>query len=207
MIEVFATTPVPWKPRATLPAFTNAGSVMVAQPLRSDHARAGKCYNNVQDAIARHGGDAAYGWALADLGPHRALGGKLPPPLYGRFMNHVLWRDSDGKLWEVTPTAVVQNKDVREFKPTEFILDSSATFEHISAEDWYTRPTRYLPMRPEGIATAHYLTMAQRAQDNNERNQWLGEALQAIAVEGFKPLVWKVEMLGDRMGRIWLNAE
>jgi hypothetical protein len=204
MTEVFVTTSGSWEQPAISLGATN---VFVADPFQSDEARVGKCYNNVQAAIARHGGEATYGWALTDFGPHRGRGGKLPPPLYRRWLNHVLWRDPRGKVWEVTPNAVVDNHSVREFKPTEFILDATATFEIITNEEWYTRPARYLPVRPEGVSTADCLTKAQLAQDERERNHWLGEALRSIAALGFRPLEWKVEMVGRRMGSIWLIAE
>ena len=204
MIEVFVTTPGSWEqPAISL----GATSVFVAEPLQSDEARVGKCYNNVQAAIARHGGEAVYGWALTDFGPHRARNGKEPAPLYRRWLNHVLWRDPHGKVWEVTPNAVVDNHRVREFKSTEFILEAAATFEIITDQEWYTRPAHYLPVRPEGVVTANCLTKAQLAQDDNERNHWLGEALRSIAALGFRPLEWKVEMIGRRMGSIWLIAE
>lgn len=204
MTEVFVTMSGRWEQPAISLGATN---VLVAEPLRSDEARVGKCYNNVQMAIAQHGGEAAYCWALTDFGPHRARGGNQPAPLYRRWLNHVLWRDPRGKVWEVTPNAVVDNHRIREFKPTEFILDASATFEIITEEEWYTRPARYLPLRPEGVVTADCLTKAQFAKDEYERNHWLGEALRAIAALGFRPLEWKVEMVGRRMGSIWLIAE
>jgi len=158
-------------------------------------------------AIARQGGEAVYGWALTDFGPHRARGGNLPAALYRRWLNHVLWRDPRGQVWEVTPNAVIDDHQVRGFRPTEFIPEASATFEIITDEEWYTRPARYLPLRPEGIPTAECLTKAQLAKEEHERNHWLGEALRAIAALGFRPLEWKVEMVGRRMGSIWLIAE
>jgi len=204
MTEVFVTTSGSWEQPATSLGATN---VFVAEPWPSDEARVGKCYNNVQAAIARLGGEAAYGWALTDFGPHRARQGKHPAPLYRRWLNHVLWRDPAGKVWEVTPNAVVDNHSVREFKPTEYIPDAAATFEIITSEEWYTRPARYVPWRPEGVVTADCLNKAQHAQDDNERNHWLAEALRSIAALGFRPLEWKVEMVGRRMGSIWLIAE
>jgi len=193
-----------WQPSSITLGATN---MLTALPWSSDDARVGKCYNNVQTLVNRFGGEAAYGWALTDFGPHRARNGKHPAPLYRRWINHVLWRDSRGTLWEVTPNAVVDNHSVREFKPTEFILDPTATFEIITDHEWYTRPSRYLPVRPEGITVADYLTKAQLAADEQSRNHWLGMSLQAIEAAGFKALEWKVEMIGKRTGSIWLIAE
>lgn len=203
MIEVFVTTSGSWEQ----PALSLGSPIFAVDALPSDEARVGKCYNNVQATIARKGGQAAYGWALTDFGPHRARGGKQPAPLYRRWLNHVLWRDPSGKLWEVTPNAVVDNHSIREFKSTEFIVEAAATFEIITDDEWYTRPARYLPQRPEGVQAAECLNKVQHAQSDNERNQWLGEALRAIAAAGFRPLEWKIEMVGERMGSIWLIAE
>lgn len=204
MTEVFVTTTGRWEPPTLAIEAPNA---VVAEPLRTDEARVGKCYNNVQATIARHGGEAAYGWAITDFGPHRARGGKDPAPLYRRWLNHVLWRDPGGRLWEVTPNAVVDNHSVREFKSTEFIYDPTATFEIITESEWYTRPARYLPERPEGAVAAECLNRVQHSQSDNERHRWLGEALQAVASAGFRPLEWKIEMVGTRLGSIWLIAE
>src|SRR5436190_23810465 len=80
-----------------------ATKALTVPPRAGDEARVGKCYNNVMAAISRHGGQAVYGWALTDLGPHRLGSGKTPAPLYRRWLNHVVWRDAHGKLWEVSP--------------------------------------------------------------------------------------------------------
>jgi len=176
-------------------------------PLPSNEARVGKCYNNVMSAISRQDGEAVYGWALTDFGPHRISGDKTPEPLYRRWLNHVLWRDAEGQMWEVSPNAVIDDHSEREFLPTEFIPDATATFEIHSEEEWFTRPSRYLPVRPEGITVADYLTKAQLAPNAGERNRWLGEALNALSLAGFRPREWKVEMIGKRTGSIWLIAE
>jgi len=180
---------------------------VIAAPLPSEQARIGKCYNNVMQAVARHGGEAVYGWALTDWGPHRVSGSKTPAPLYRRWLNHVLWRDPQGRLWEVSPNTVIGENSSRQFLPTEFIPESTATFEILSDDEWYTRPSRYLPVRPEGIAVADCLNKAQLAPDNQQRNAWLGEALKAVVAAGFQPREWKVEVIGTRTGSIWLIAE
>ena len=204
MSELFVSNLGTWESPSIPLGATNP---QVVPPLATEESRVGKCYTNVMSAISRHGGEAVYGWALTDFGPHRVSGGRTPAPLYRRWLNHVVWRDAQGKLWEVSPNAVIDNHSQRHFLPTEFICDATATFEIHSKEEWFTRPSRYLPVRPEGIAVADCLTKAQLATDDHARNQWLGQALNALAVAGFQPREWKVEMIGKRTGSIWLIAE
>lgn len=180
---------------------------VVAPPSPWNEAKVGKCYWNVMEMIRRHGGEAAYGWALTDFGPHRARGGSEPPPLYRRWLNHVLWRDGQGRLWEVSPNTRIDNPSLTEFRPTEFLLDPEATFEIVSEQTWSTRPCRYVPLRPEGVLIADLLTSAQHAVGDEARNYWLGRALSAIQLAGFRPREWKVETIGERTGSIWLIAE
>lgn len=180
---------------------------LTVAPLQTPEARVGKCYDNVLDAISRHGGDAVYGWALTDLGPHRISGATTPAPLYRRWLNHVVWRDASGKLWELSPNTVIGETSERHFWPTEFIPDPAATFEIVSQQEWFTRGSRYLPVRPEGFSVCEYLTKAQHAASSDERNAWLRDALQALTRAGFVPREWKVEMVGKRTGSIWLIAE
>jgi len=181
--------------------------VQVAQPLVWEGANPGKCFRNVQAMIDRHGGEPVYGWALTDFGPHRALGGTNPPPLYRRWLNHVVWRDGQGKLWEVTPNSVIGDKAELRFLPTELLVDAEATFEFVSDHEWYTRPTRYIPLRQEGAVVTDLLTHAQYATDEQARNYWLREALASLQTAGFRPREWKVETIGERTGSIWLIAE
>ncbi|HEY2411465.1 MAG TPA: hypothetical protein VGI40_04450 [Pirellulaceae bacterium] len=184
-----------------------ATHALTVPPLASEQARVGKCYRNVMAAISTRGGQAVYGWAVTDFGPHRISGSKTPAPLYRRWLNHVVWRDLQGKLWEVSPNAVIDDHSSPEFLPTEFIIDATATFEIISDDEWFTRPSRYLPVRPEGVTVTDYLTKAQLTTDTGERNRCLGESLNALAAAGFRPREWKVEMVGERTGSIWLIAE
>src|SRR5262245_11077288 len=97
-------------------------NVQFVRPLAWDDALTGKCYRNVRAMIDRHGGEAVFGWALTDYGPHRAFGGS-EPPLYRRWLNHVVWRDPQGKLWEVTPNTVIGCQGERQFVATEFLED------------------------------------------------------------------------------------
>jgi hypothetical protein len=181
--------------------------IQIAQPLVWEEPQPGKCFRNVQTMIDRHGGEAVYGWALTDFGPHRALGGTHPPPLYRRWLNHVVWRDVEGKLWEPTPNVVIDDKSDPRFVATEFLVDPEATFEFVSDGEWYTRPTRYIPLRQEGVLVTDLLTHAQHAKDEHARNYWLREAMTALHTAGFQPREWKVETVGKRTGSIWLIAE
>ena len=169
-------------------------------------ARVGKCYLNVKETIRLHGGDFVYGWALTDFGPHR-ITPNHDQPLYRRWLNHVVWRDPQEKLWEVTPNAVVDNHAYRQFADTEFLPDPEATFEIISDEQWFPRPCRYVPTRSEGVLVADLLTKAQHSIGDSTRNEWLGRALSALQLSGFRPREWKVETIGERTGSIWLIAE
>src|SRR5205085_3422999 len=78
-------------------------SSIVVPPFRWEGGRVGKCYNNIQEIVRRHGGGPVYGWALADFGPFRT-NGSYPPPLYRRWLNHVVWRDRQRRMWEVSPS-------------------------------------------------------------------------------------------------------
>jgi len=175
-------------------------------PYPWQEATVGKCYDNVQAMIKRGGGQCCYGWALADFGPHRCSGQSTPPPLYRRWLNHVVWREPEGNLWEVSPNAVIDNHDAIQFLATEFLPDHDATFELISESEWYTRPTRYVSLRPEGTLVSELLNRAQHTT-GNVRNHLLGEALAALKIAGFRPREWKVETIGQRTGSIWLIAD
>jgi len=192
-----------WDP---IPSGAAVGRVIVVPACPWDGARVGKCYNNVKEMIRRHGGEAVYGWALTDFGPHQARGGRQLP-LYRRWLNHVVWRDSLGKVWEVSPNAVIDNHAETEFRATEFMPEPEAMFELITEEEWYTRPSRYIPLRPEGTLVADLLNKAQNAIGEPDRNYLLGQALSALQLAGFRPREWKVETVGKRTGSIWLIAE
>ena len=148
-----------------IPLTAPTGGVLVIPPCQWEGARVGKCYNNVQEMIRRYGGEAVYGWALTDCGPHQAKGGRLPP-LYRRWLNHVVWRDEQGQMWEVSPNAVIDNHAEIEFRATQFLPEPEATFELISDEEWYTQATRYFPLRPEGGARR---PVAQHGSKRHER--------------------------------------
>ena len=183
-----------------------SNQVVIVPPAPWEEAKVGKCYRNVKEMIRRSGGEAAYGWALTDFGPHRARGGSQLP-LYRRWLNHVIWRDRQGRLWEVSPNVRIDNPILTEFRSTEFLLDQEATFDISSENEWQTRPCRYVPLRPEGVLVAELLTTAQHAVGDEARNYWLSRALSALHLAGFRPREWKVETIGERTGSIWLIAE
>jgi len=178
---------------------------VIVAPRPWDGARPGKCYSNVLQTIRRHGGEFCYGWALTDCGPH-CLSGRGPAPLYRRWLNHVVWRDAGGQLWEVSPNAVINNHAETRFAPTEFLHDADATFEIVSEETWFTRNARYVALRPEGLPVVQLLNQAQDAQ-GEARSSLLQQALAALRAGGFQPREWKIESIGERTGSIWLIAE
>ena len=180
--------------------------VITASPFPWNGARAGKCYNNVLKLIEERGGDLVFGWALTEYGPFRR-GGWYPPPLYRRWLNHVVWRDSEGQLWEVTPKLDLDDGKSLNFDQTEFLPDPDAAFDIISIENWQPRACRYVPVRPEGEPVAYFLEQAQHATDSQVRQQWLQHAILALEHQGFRPLEWKVELDGQKTGSIWLIAE
>ena len=180
--------------------------VIIVPPLPWSAARAGKCYNNVQSKIKDRGGEPVFGWALTEFGPFRRSGW-YPPPLYRRWLNHVVWRDTLGKLWEVTPNLNLDHGQESHFAQTEFLPDADATFEIVSDKDWRPRPCRYVPVRPEGETVAHFLQQAQHATNGEIRQQWIQHAILALQHQGFQPREWKLEIDGERTGSIWLIAE
>jgi len=133
-----------------------------------------------QELIRRHGGEICSGWALADIGPHRRSGQRFPPPLDRRWANHAVWRDGDGRLWEVTPTAIIDDYSQVGFLPTEFVPDPGAVFEIRSETDRVAGHSRYVPLRPEGIPVAMILTVAQHATGTARRGL-IQDALTALA--------------------------
>jgi hypothetical protein len=176
-------------------------------PLPWEGARVNHCYGNVRAMIQQQGGEMCYGWALADFGPHRlSRRSQNPPPLFRRWVNHVVWRDTAGQLWEVTPGKFVINHTQSKFIATEFIPHPEATFETV-AGGLVGQHCRYMPVRPEGVLVADYLNQAQRSSSRRDLMRWLKQALAALADAGFQPREWKVEAFGDRVGSIWLIAE
>src|SRR5688572_4751745 len=197
--------PVAKAGNAALPADRDYSRVVTVAARPWKGAKLGKCLTNVREVIRREGGEAVYGWAL-EYGPLRQQGW-YPPPLYCRWLHHVVWRDPGGTLWEVSPHIRFADKEGICFLPTQFYSDAAASFHGEAEDDWYSLPCQYLPLRPEGAEVARRLNLGQAAETDKDRNHWIQRALAALAEAGFVPREWKVETVGQRTGTIWLIAE
>jgi len=164
-----------------------------------------RCYDNVTYLVKLLGGEPVYGWALADSGPLSDRNQQLPP-LYGRWINHVVWRDGGGKLWEVTPRFEVGNLARTAWSPTTFAVDSEASFV-LDENASLARPSRYVALRSAGEPVAELLNRAEQADSEPERTRLLVMALAEIASRGFTPKECRVETIGTRTNNIWLIAE
>jgi hypothetical protein len=187
------------------PCVPDLSSVVTVPPKPWPAARLGKCLTNVQEMIRQHGGEQVCGWAI-DYGPLR-LHGWYPPPLYSRWLNHVVWRDPQGNLWEVSPHLALNDTQELLFQATQFLIDPTATLDVSSEDDWGSRPCRYIALRPEGVEVVKRLERAQAAITSDVRTHWIKEALAALTPAGFTPREWKVETIGQRTGTIWLLAD
>lgn len=169
-------------------------------------AKAGRCYSNVKEMVRRYGGTFAFGWALGDSGPVR-LRNQDPPPLYRRWVNHVVWRDLLGRLWEVSPNVSVENTNEVCFASTEFLEDDAAAFKPKSDGSWFLTAVRYVALRPEGEEVAANLMQAQAASIYCDKVHWLEKAMLALLASGFCPTEWIMHSIGNHTGSIWLFAE
>ena len=132
------------------------------------------------------------------------LAGPQRPPLYSRWVNHIVWRDTNGKLWEVTPHFELPSH--REFwEPTVFIRDDESPFEVATDENCCPRPAIYAAVRVAGEWTADCLCQAERAPRETQ-DLWLDRALFSIRLAGFEASEWRVERVGDRISDAWLIA-
>jgi hypothetical protein len=82
-----------------------------------DAARVAYCFDNAAAAVARGGGEVAYGWAIWRW-----------PGRYFEAEHHGIWRRPDGALIDVTPMLYGQTR-------TLFLPDPDAVFD----------PSRYRP--------------------------------------------------------------
>jgi hypothetical protein len=176
----------------------------VVQPFDWASAKSGECCSNVAKAIETFGGSICYGWALAGVGP-RSVSDRDLPPLYQRWVNHALWHDKVGRLWEVTPASDVFDPKIIGWLPTLFVPDAEATFEATPGGS-SARPSIYIAVRPEGEEAADCLCRAERAS-SALREDLLDLALASIEQGGFTPKKWTMETTGDRIKNIWLVAE
>jgi hypothetical protein len=163
----------------------------------------GKCWHNVGYAIAQFGGAYAYGWALNSVGPI-ALSGNQLPSLYSRWINHVVWRDQQNQLWEVTPHTDIMKAE-QSWGTTIFVVDDNARFEVASQDACIPQPAVYIALRPEGEWTADCLSLAERAP-RELQDGWLDRALHSIRRVGFSLANWRVERLNDRINDACLFA-
>ena len=180
--------------------------VIAVPPLPWKGAQAGRCYNNVQAMIRQRGGEAMFGWLLCEYGPVQ-LGGSDQPPLYRRWMNHVLWRDGQGKLWEVSPCTKENPAEKDRFISVSFLPDPAATFQVQSDHAWDTAPSRYEPLRPEGKLLVSYLHRAQEAKEPADRGDWLMKAFLALREVGYKPKEIHLDTAGPRLISVVCIAE
>jgi hypothetical protein len=173
------------------------------QPRPHSAAIAGKCWHNTKMAVDLFGGSMQYGWAIANLGPVPVSGCKLPS-LYSRWVNHIVWRDTEHVLWEVTPHTDVVHSG-HSWRPTVFVADDAAQFEFASQEGCCPLPAIYIAVRPEGEWTADCLCQAERAP-LNVQDQWLNRALLSTHFAGFSPVKWEVRRMYDKISDAWLFA-
>ncbi len=68
------------------------------------------------------------------------------------------------------------------------------------------RHSRYVPLRPAGVAVTELLTQAQFSAGNT-RDGLLAKTCSLLQSMGYKPVEWRVETIGERTGSIWLIAE
>jgi len=177
--------------------------VRVVEPLPRPEAPPGKCWQNVRQLVRLHGGTAVQGWALGDAGPV-APSNQLAAPLYSRWVNHILWCDLAGRLWEVTPYRNPLSGNVT-WEPTHFVIDDNAGFETATEAICCPQPAVYVAVRPEGQAVADFLCRAERAP-LDEQEQWVQQALESIKRFGFTPISWRLTRVGDKLRDILIVA-
>jgi hypothetical protein len=170
--------------------------VLFVPPLAWDGAAPGRCYDNVLAMIRRHGGQAVFGWAVAEYGPLH-VGGGQQLPLYRAWFNHVVWCDPSGNLWEVSPSRHNRNHALA-FTGVGFLPDPQAGFLVDSQQDWHTSPPRYEPLREEGRPVADCLNRALAAQDAAGRTDCLASAYRALQEAGYSPREVRLELANDQ---------
>ena len=166
----------------------------------------GQCYFNVMEMISRHGGEPVFGWALCESGPSHTKNA-YPPPLYQRWVNHVVWRDAAGLLWDVSPKVAAENPDHLFFSPTDFLIDPSANFEHASAKERPRIHFRFVPVRHEGEEVTQFLTLAQSAKTQDEMLKWIQKAIRSVAMSGFQPRKAVIQSVNGETRNIWIYAD
>jgi len=172
-------------------------------PFRLDGALSGKCWHNANLAIALHGGTMGLGWALSGVGPVGNSGERLPA-LYSRWVNHIVWRDENQQLWEVTPHLNFPTNE--EFwGPVTFVEDAQAEFVVASMEECRPQPAVYFAACPEGEWTADCLCHAERAPFESQK-YWLDRAAYSVQRAGMANASWRVERTNDKINDAWIFA-
>jgi len=180
-----------------------ASRIMVIEPLLWDGMPGRTCWHHVKQLIADRGGSFAYGWALGTPGPIDRSP-RFVVPLYNRWVNHVLWSDPAGQLWEVTPVRDELSAKMM-WEPTHFILDNEAQFEVASEEVCCPQPAVYVAIRPEGELAADCLSEAERAP-REMQDHWVNKALDAVRQAGYVPTTWRVKRVGDKLRDVLIVA-
>jgi hypothetical protein len=180
-------------------------AVRLVAPFEWPGAVPSNCWNNVTEIVAQLGGSFAFGWALSYTGPCSSSGRKIAP-LYSRWVNHVLWQDSNGLLWEITPHRTLSETEKFTWASTYFLPDEEARFKLATAETCEPQPSMYVALRPEGEWTADCLCHAERAP-REMQECWLNRALSSLTQAGFVPVHCNVERAGDIITNVWLMVE
>jgi hypothetical protein len=178
---------------------------IVVEPFIACGSAGSTCWHHVQQVIERLGGDFAYGWALANVGPTAPPGEQLTP-LYSRWVNHVLWREPKGLLWEVTPVRDEVNCGLS-WMPTVFIPDDDACFEIATDDICCPQPAVYVASSPEGEWASDCLCQAERASTREAQDQWVARSLYALNQAGYMATSWRVKRVGDKLRDIWIMAK
>ena len=176
-------------------------AAITAEPFGSSNSVPGKCLQNVKQLIDSHGGTFAYGWAFAGLGPIASSG--EVQALYTRWCNHVIWRDKNDRLWEVTPSADPLDATQVGFGSTNFILDDEAAFEVATEEVCCPQPAVYIPACPQGEWTSDCLCQLERAI-GVAQDYWLARTLYSIKQSGLLPTNWRVRHIGEKLRDVWI---
>jgi hypothetical protein len=184
--------------------FASAGFGMVAA-FEWPGAAPSNCWGNVKQIVAQFGGSFAYGWAFDFYGPWTQTGRQIAP-LYSRWVNHVVWRDSNGVLWEVTPHRNLFDPKDWTWASTCFLPDDEAQFTIVSDEIGKPQPSLYIALQREGEWTADCLSLAERAP-RAMQDGWLARALYSLKVAGLVPTDSQVERDRDTITKISLIVE
>jgi hypothetical protein len=173
-----------------------ASVAIVAEPFGSAGAVPGKCWHNVNQLIQSFGGTLVYGWGLGKPGPI-SMSCTQRPPLYARWVNHALWRDESGQLWEATPVSAELDHAIT-WEPTHFILDDDARFEIATDDICCPRAAVYVAVQPQGEWSADCLCQAERATRDSQ-DAWIERAVYSLRQAGLQPVSWRARRVGDKL--------